>query len=77
GVILGGAIMGGVGGYLSGEGGLWIIRSVGNGLKIWGVVGGMGGRFDGVYRFERGIFEGKRGDILKEIVLIVCGMGGG
>ncbi len=58
GVLLGGCLIGGIGAYLSGQPPLTIITSLANRLKIWALVAAIGGTFDAVYSFERGIIEG-------------------
>ncbi|ABS74987.1 MULTISPECIES: YtrH family sporulation protein [Bacillus] len=76
GVLLGGALIGGLGAYLSGEPPLTAITKLANRLKIWALVAAIGGTFDAVYSFERGLFEGNTRDIFKQLLLIISAMGG-
>lgn len=55
---------------------LTIITSLANRLKIWALVAAIGGTFDAVYSFERGIIEGNTRDIVKQLLLILSAMGG-
>jgi len=76
GVLFGGAIVGGIGAYLSGDPPLTTIFRLANKLKIWALVAAIGGTFDAFSNFERGIFEGATKDIVKQMLLIISAMGG-
>lgn len=76
GVLIGGALIGGLGAYLAGEAPLTAITKLANRLKIWALVAAIGGTFDAVYSFERGILEGNTRDIFKQLLLIISAMGG-
>jgi hypothetical protein len=76
GVLLGGAFIGGIGAYLSGQPPLSVIAELAKNLKIWALVAAIGGTFDAVYSFERGIFMGNTRDLFKQVLLIISAMGG-
>ncbi len=76
GVLLGGALIGGFGAFISGEPPLTEVFRMANRLKIWALVAAIGGTFDAFYSFERGIFFGETKDILKQFLLIISAMGG-
>lgn len=65
GVLFGGVFIGGVGVYLLGEFLFIVIIKLVNRLKIWVFVVVIGGMFDVVYSFERGLLEGNTRDIFK------------
>jgi hypothetical protein len=76
GVILGGSLIGGLGAFLSGEPPLTIITRLSRSLKIWAIVAAIGGTFDAISNFQRGLFYGSTMDLFKQILLIVTAMGG-
>lgn len=76
GVIIGGALIGGIGAFLIGEPPLTIISRLSKSLKIWAIVAAIGGTFDAITNFQRGIFNGVPLDIFKQILLIVSAMAG-
>ncbi|MDX8359306.1 MULTISPECIES: YtrH family sporulation protein [Bacillaceae] len=76
GVLLGGALIGGLGAFISGQPPLTEMFRLSNRLKIWALVAAIGGTFDAIYSFERGIFSGETRDVFKQILLIVSAMGG-
>lgn len=45
-------------------------------LRVWAIVAAIGGTFDAIANFERGIFEGSTVDVFKQVVLIITAMGG-
>jgi len=76
GVLLGGAIIGSLGSFLAGAPPLyWMIRFAEK-LRIWAIVAAIGGTFDAVYEFERGIFAGDTKAIIRQILLIIFAMSG-
>ena len=76
GVIVGGSIIGGIGAFLAGEPPLTIVTRLSKSLKIWALVAAIGGTFDAINNFQRGLFDGVPQDIFKQILLIVAAMGG-
>jgi hypothetical protein len=76
GVLLGGAIVGGIGAFLMGQPPLTSIYRFALDLKIWAVVAAIGGTFDTFYSVERGLFSGETRDIVKQFLLIVSAIGG-
>ncbi|MBM7572879.1 YtrH family sporulation protein [Aquibacillus albus] len=76
GVIMGGALIGSIGAFATGEPPLTLMGRIANRLRIWAVVAAIGGTFDAISNFERGIFEGSTIDIVKQILLIITAMGG-
>lgn len=76
GVILGGSLIGGLSAFLIGEPPLTEIYRLSNSLRIWAIVAAIGGTFDAVYNFERGLMHGQTGDLVKQIFLILSALGG-
>ncbi|WP_102345300.1 YtrH family sporulation protein [Bacillus sp. Marseille-P3661] len=76
GVMIGGSLIGGIGAFLVGEPPLTIIGRIAKSLKIWAIVAAIGGTFDAITNFQRGLFDGVPLDIFKQILLIVAAMGG-
>ncbi|WLR44171.1 YtrH family sporulation protein [Bacillus carboniphilus] len=76
GVILGGALIGGIGAYLTGDPPLSFMFRFANRLKIWALVAAIGGTFDAFSNFERGLFQGASKDLFKQFLVIVSAMGG-
>jgi hypothetical protein len=71
GVILGGSILGGMAGFLTGKPPLSEMANLAKGLKIWAIVAAIGGTFDAINNFERGYLEGSLADIVKQIAWII------
>lgn len=76
GVLLGGAMVGALGAFLSGEQPLTAMYRFAGDLRIWAVVAAIGGTFDTFYMVERGFFFGETRDIIKQFLLILSAMGG-
>ncbi|MDC3415755.1 YtrH family sporulation protein [Aquibacillus salsiterrae] len=76
GVVMGGSIIGSIGAFATGEPPLTLMGRIAKGLRIWAVVAAIGGTFDAISNFEKGIFEGSTIDIFKQILLIITAMGG-
>lgn len=76
GVIIGGSIIGSIGSFATGDAPLTAINRVAKGLRIWAVVAAIGGTFDAIANFERGIFDGSTMDLFKQILFILSAMGG-
>ncbi|WP_088103809.1 YtrH family sporulation protein [Halalkalibacter urbisdiaboli] len=76
GVIIGGAIVGGIGAFLIGKPPLSVINDLANSLKIWAIVAAIGGTFDAISNIERGLFYGTHDDILKTVFMIFAALCG-
>jgi len=76
GVMLGGSLIGSIGAFLAGEPPFTHINRIAKSLRIWAIVAAIGGTFDVIYNFERGMLEGSTIDMVKQILLIVTAMGG-
>nr|WP_243740072.1 YtrH family sporulation protein [Aureibacillus halotolerans] len=76
GVILGGSFIGGISAFLTGAPPYETIGRLAQSLKIWGMVAAIGGTFDVISTFERGIFYGAPLDIFKQTLLILSAMAG-
>src|SRR5690625_217224 len=75
GVIIGGAIIGSMGSFFTGEAPLTSINRIAKGLKIWAIVAAIGGTFDAIANFEKGL-DGSSIDIIKQVFLIISAIGG-
>ena len=76
GVILGGALIGGIAAFLTGQPPLTAVYRLSTDLRIWAIVAAIGGTFDAVYTFERGIFNAETRDIFKQLLIILSSLGG-
>lgn len=76
GVILGGALIGGIAAFLTGQPPLTAVYRLSTDLRIWAIVAAIGGTFDAVYTFERGLFNAETRDIFKQLLIILSALGG-
>lgn len=76
GVLIGGSIIGGLAAFLTGKPPLTLIYRLSNMIHIWAIVTAIGGTFDAVSTFERGILEGETKDLFKQCLLILSALGG-
>lgn len=76
GVMVGGAFIGSLGSLITGEAPYTSMVRIAKGLRIWAIVAAIGGTFDTIARFEKGIFDGSTFDLFKQIMVIVAAMGG-
>lgn len=76
GVIIGGSIIGSIGSFATGDAPLTSISRIAKGLQIWAIVAAIGGTFDAIENFQRGILGGSTLDLLKQILIILSAMGG-
>lgn len=76
GVLLGGSLIGGFAAFFTGQPPMTLVFRLSENLRIWAIVAAIGGTFDAVYSFERGIFQGATKDIFKQILLIIAALGG-
>ncbi|WP_343299438.1 YtrH family sporulation protein [Cytobacillus firmus] len=76
GVLIGGSIIGGMAAFLTGKPPLNQIFQISNMIRIWAIIAAIGGTFDTVYSFERGVMDGQTKDIFKQLMLILSALGG-
>jgi|SRR4051794_32513618 Sporulation protein YtrH len=76
GVLIGGSIIGGFAAFLTGKPPLTEIFRLSNMIRIWAIVTAIGGTFDAVYTFERGLLQGETKDLFKQFLLILSALGG-
>ncbi|UII55163.1 YtrH family sporulation protein [Cytobacillus spongiae] len=76
GVLIGGSIIGGLAAFLTGKPPLTEVFRISNMIRIWAIVAAIGGTFDTVYSFERGLLDGDTKGLFKQFLLIVAALGG-
>jgi hypothetical protein len=76
GVLLGGSLIGGIAAFLTGQPPITAVTRLSSSLRIWAIVAAIGGTFDAVYSFERGIFNAETKDVFKQLLLILSALGG-
>lgn len=76
GVMIGGAIIGGIGAFLVSKPPLTEIAVIARNLKIWAVVAAIGGTFDTITNLEKGFLFGSPDEIVKQIIIIISAMTG-
>jgi len=76
GVVIGGSVIGSIGDFATGDAPLTSISRIAERLRIWAIVAAIGGTFDAIANFERGLFGGSTFDIVKQILFILAAMGG-
>ncbi|WP_096202701.1 YtrH family sporulation protein [Bacillus sp. FJAT-45350] len=76
GVIIGGAVIGGIGAFLIGNPPLKTMYDLAGSLKIWALVAAIGGTFDAITSLERGLFYGTHDDIFKTLFMIFAALCG-
>ncbi|MFC4556671.1 YtrH family sporulation protein [Virgibacillus kekensis] len=76
GVIIGGAIIGSMGSFATGDAPFTAIKQIARNLQIWAIVAAIGGTFDAIANFQKGILDGSTFDLFKQILLILSAMGG-
>lgn len=76
GVLLGGSLIGGLAAFLTGQPPMTAVFRIASSLRIWAIVAAIGGTFDAVYSFEKGLFNADTKDIFKQFLLIMSAMGG-
>lgn len=76
GVIIGGSFIGSIGNFATGDAPLTAIVRIAKSLQIWAIVAAIGGTFDAIENFQRGLYEGSSIDLVKQALLILSAMGG-
>jgi hypothetical protein len=75
GIVLGGSLSGGLGSFLTEKPPLLSMEQLADQLKIWGIVGALGGTFDSFLQIEK-ILVGNFSPVIKQMVMIVVAFWG-
>ncbi|MEH7122783.1 YtrH family sporulation protein [Bacillus sp. JJ1532] len=76
GVVIGGSIIGSVAAFLTGKPPLTEAYRISNIIRIWAIIAAIGGTFDTLYSFEKGVLDGQTKDLFKQFLLILSAFGG-
>ncbi|KQL20796.1 YtrH family sporulation protein [Cytobacillus solani] len=76
GVLIGGSIIGSLSAFLTGKPPLTEAYRISNIIRIWAIIAAIGGTFDTLYSFEKGVLQGETKDIFKQFLLILSAFGG-
>lgn len=76
GVIVGGAIIGGIGAFFVSKPPLSTMMTLAGNLKIWAVVAAIGGTFDTITNLENGFLMGSPSEVVKQIFVLLSAMTG-
>ncbi|MGN1402592.1 MAG: YtrH family sporulation protein [Bacillus sp. (in: firmicutes)] len=76
GVLIGGSLIGAIAAFFTNQPPVTVILRLSESLRIWAIVAALGGTFDTVYSFERGLFHGETKDIIKQILWIISALAG-
>lgn len=71
GIVIGGSVMGGIGAFLTEKAPLLAMRDMADQLKIWGLVGALGGTFDSFLQIEK-ILAFHFSPVIRQLILIVA-----
>lgn len=74
GVIIGGAIIGSIGSFLTGDAPLTAMNRISQSLRIWAIVAAIGGTFDAIANFQKGFLDGSTMDLFKQTMFILSAM---
>jgi len=74
GVIIGGSLIGSIGPFLTGESPLSSMGRIAQSLKIWAIIAAIGGTFDAIENFQKGLLDESTLDMFKQILLIISAM---
>lgn len=76
GVLIGGTIIGSIGSFVTGDAPFTAMSHIAKRIRIWAIVAAIGGTFDAITNFEKGLMDGNTLDAIKQILLILSAMGG-
>ncbi|WNS74572.1 YtrH family sporulation protein [Bacillus sp. DTU_2020_1000418_1_SI_GHA_SEK_038] len=76
GVVIGGSIIGSFSAFLTGKPPLTEAYRISNIIRIWAIIAAIGGTFDTLYSFEKGVLDGQTKDLFKQFLLILSAFGG-
>jgi hypothetical protein len=76
GVLLGGALIGGLAAFLVGKAPILEMMELAKKLKIWAIVAAIGGTFDTISNFERSFENGATFEIFKQLTYIFVAIAG-
>lgn len=77
GIVIGGAVLGGLSAFIlkMDEPPMWKMRTLAEQLKIWGLVGALGGTFESFMKIER-VFEADLSPVMEQLLYILAAFAG-
>ncbi|HJV44956.1 MAG TPA: YtrH family sporulation protein [Bacillota bacterium] len=76
GIVVGGSLFGALGSFLIRKPPIYSMVAISEKLKIWGLVGALGGTFDSFLQIERVFVEGQIYSIIRQVILIISAFAG-
>ncbi|MGM7702315.1 YtrH family sporulation protein [Pseudalkalibacillus sp. Hm43] len=74
GIIVGGSVIGAIGMTLMGKPPFESMNALSRSLKIWAIVAAIGGTFDTINNFERGLFNGTTLEVINQCIYIIAAL---
>lgn len=74
GVMIGGAVLGSLGAFITGGSPLHAMNRISQSLRIWAIIAAIGGTFDAIESFQKGFLDGATFDLFKQIMFILSAM---
>jgi hypothetical protein len=71
GIVVGGSVLGGLAAFLTRQPPFDKMADLAATLKIWGMVGALGGTFDSFMQIEKVFLDGNMSPVIKQIIFIV------
>lgn len=71
GIVIGGSVTGGLGAFLTVKPPLLVMEVLADQLKIWGLVGALGGSFDSFLQIEK-ILVGNFSPVVNQLIMIIA-----
>lgn len=74
--MLGGTFIGSLAAFFSGESPFAAMIRIAHALKIWAIVAAIGGTFDAIENFQKGVLDGSTEQLIKQVCLVISAMVG-
>src|SRR5699024_10946171 len=71
GVMIGGTLIGSLAAFFSGESPFAAMIRIAHASKIWAIVAAIGGTFDAIENFQKGVLDGSTEQLIKQVCLVI------